>query len=254
MHPRRTCRPLWASRRPPRCRAPRPSPSGEAQLDRLREYRPQKGGWEWWCQTHAPCPCTGCFLAQGVTVAGLWRPIPARAPQSRWHTITTCCVGDSALYRSRAMGWLAHRLSDFGTQQAHYALTALSGGADRLGPRERHAALRFMLGLPDAPRSQLVVESPEAARTLALGYGRGFLKWIVAIIGEGGRRRARPAWARRQRSTRFGPPPSHTAIALSSLTGLPPEPSGWLREAFGRCGTVRASFAAASGRFDFGPP
>eukprot|EP00900_Chrysochromulina_parva_P012736 jgi/Chrpa1/21463/Chrysochromulina_OHIO_Genome00023037-RA len=93
---------------------------GEAQLDRLREYRPQKGCWEWWCQTHA-----------------------------------------------------------------HYALTALSGGADRLGPLERHAALRFLLGLPDAPRSQQIVESPEAARTLALGYGRGFLKWIVAILAEG---------------------------------------------------------------------
>jgi len=182
---------------------------GEAQLDRLREYRPQKGGWEWWCQTHAPCPCTGCFLAQGVTVAGLWRPIPARAPQSRWHTITTCCVGDSALYRSRAMGWLAHRLSDFGTQQAHYALTALSGGADRLGPRERHAALRFMLGLPDAPRSQLVVESPEAARTLALGYGRGFLKWIVAIIGEG-RKAACTA--------RMGPPTKVNAVRTTAVS------------------------------------
>jgi len=158
---------------------------GEAQLDRLREYRPQKGCWEWWCQTHVPCPCTGCFLARDVTVAGLWRPVPARVPQSRWHTLTTCCVGDSAQHRSRAMGWLAHRLSDFGTQQAHYALTALSGGADRLGPLERHAALRFLLGLPDAPRSQQIVESPKAARTLALGYGRGFLKWVVAILAEG---------------------------------------------------------------------
>ena len=158
---------------------------GEAQIDRLREYRPQKGCWEWWCQTHAPCPCTGCFLARDVTVAGIWRPLPARAPQSRWHTLTTCCVGDSAQYRSRAIGWLSPRLSDFGTQQAHFALAALSGGSDRLGPREQHAALRFMLGLPDTPRSQLITESPGAARTLALGYGRGFLKWIAAIVREG---------------------------------------------------------------------
>lgn len=158
---------------------------GEAQLERRRAYRPQKGCWEWWCQTHAPCPCTGCFQARDVIVAGLWRPLPSRVPQSRWHTLTTCCVGDSTQHRLRAMGWLAHRLSDFGTQQAHYALTALSGGADRLGTREQHAALRFMLGLPDAPRSQLITESPEAAQTLALGYGRGFLKWIVAILGEG---------------------------------------------------------------------
>ena len=158
---------------------------GEAQIDRLREFRAQKGSWEWWCQTHAPCPCTGCFLARDVTVAGIWRPPPARAPQSRWHTLTTCCVGDSVQYRSRAIGWLSPRLSDFGTQQAHFALAALSGGSDRLGPREQHAALRFMLGLPDTPRSQLITESPEAARTLALGYGRGFLKWIAAIVREG---------------------------------------------------------------------
>ena len=160
---------------------------GPAQLWRAREYRPQKGGWEWWCQVHAPCPCTGCFLAKDVTVAGLWRPSPARTPQSRWHALTTCVVGEAAAYRARAEGWLSQRLSDFGTSQAHYALAALSGLAHQLGPREQHAALRFMLGLPDSPRSQSVVDSAEAARTLALGYGRGFLKWIAALLREGGR-------------------------------------------------------------------
>jgi ribonuclease HI len=158
---------------------------GQAQLDQLREYRPQKGSWEWWCQTHAPCPCTGCFQAKEVTVAGIWRPPPARAPQERWHTITTCCLGEMPELRLKAAGWLSHRLSDFGTRQAYYALSALSGDADRLQPRERHAALRFFLGLPDEPKSQLIVESPEAARSLALAYGRGFLKWIVAILRQG---------------------------------------------------------------------
>ena len=42
-----------------------------------------------------------------------------------------------------------------------------------------------MLGLPDTPTSQAVTESPETARTLALGYGRGFLKWIAAILRTG---------------------------------------------------------------------
>ena len=42
-----------------------------------------------------------------------------------------------------------------------------------------------MLGLPDTPRSQRVLESKEAARSLALGYGRGFLKWVSAILREG---------------------------------------------------------------------
>jgi hypothetical protein len=120
-----------------------------------------------------------------VIVAGIWRPLPARAPQSRWHALTTCCVGEAADYRARAAGWLSQRLSDFGTRQAQYALAALSGNAAQLGPLERHAALRFMLGLPDSPRAQIVVESKEAARTLALAYGRGFLKWIVGILNEG---------------------------------------------------------------------
>ena len=80
---------------------------------------------------------------------------------------------------------MSQRLSDFGTSQAQYALAALSGQAHRLEPREQHAALRFMLGLPDSPRSQRVGESAEAARTLALGYGRGFLKWIAALLREG---------------------------------------------------------------------
>ena len=118
-------------------------------------------------------------------MAGIWRPPPARAPQERWHTITTCCLGEMPELRLKAAGWLSHRLSDFGTRQAYYALSALSGGADRLQPRERHAALRFFLGLPDEPKSQLIVESPEAARSLALAYGRGFLKWIVAILRQG---------------------------------------------------------------------
>jgi ribonuclease HI len=158
---------------------------GVAQIDRAREYGAQKGGWEWWCQVHAPCPCQGCFMARDITVAGLWRPPPARAPQTRWHAITTCAVGESVILRSRAEGWLSQRLSDFGTAQARYALAALSGQAHSLGPREKHAALRFMLGLPDTPRSQRVLESKETARSLALGYGRGFLKWISAILREG---------------------------------------------------------------------
>ena len=124
-------------------------------------------------------------MARDITVAGLWRPLPARAPQSRWHALTTCAVGASSTYRSQAEGWLAQRLSDFGTSQARYALAALSGQAHSLGPREKHAALRFMLGLPDTPRSQRVLESKEAARSLALGYGRGFLKWVSAILREG---------------------------------------------------------------------
>ena len=160
---------------------------GDTQRDRARAYRAQKGGWEWWCQTHAPCPCTGCFQARDVIVAGIWRPPPARAPQSRWHALTTCCIGETAAYRARAAGWLSQRLSDFGTRQAQYALAAISGNAERLGPLERHAALRFLLGLPDSPRAQAIVESKEAARTLALGYGRGFLKWIVGILSEGRR-------------------------------------------------------------------
>ena len=57
---------------------------------RARSYRPQKGSWAWWCQVHAPCPCTGCFQARDVVVSGLWRPAPARAPQSRWHTLIEC--------------------------------------------------------------------------------------------------------------------------------------------------------------------
>ena len=159
--------------------------SGTSQRERERAYRAQKGGWEWWCQTHVSCPCTGCFQARDVIVAGVWRPPPARAPQSRWHALTTCCIGESAAYRARAAGWLSHRLSDFGTRQAQYALAAISGNAERLGPLERHAALRFLLGLPDSPRAQAIVESQEAARTLALGYGRGFLKWILGILSEG---------------------------------------------------------------------
>ena len=155
------------------------------QLERARSYRPQKGSWAWWCQVHAPCPCTGCFQARDVVVSGLWRPAPARAPQSRWHTLIECSLGDAPVLRERASGWLSQRLSDFGTQQAHYALAALSGAACRLDPRQQHAALRFMLGLPDTPTSQAVTESPETARTLALGYGRGFLKWIAAILRTG---------------------------------------------------------------------
>ena len=182
---------------------------GSAQRWRAREYRPQKGGWEWWCQVHAPCPCTGCFLAKGVTVEGLWRPPPARAPQSRWHALTTCVVGESAAYRARAEAWLSQRLSDFGTSQAQYALAALSGQAHRLEPREKHAALRFMLGLPDSPRSQCVVESAEAARTLALGYGRGFLKWIAALLREG-----RLAAIR----ARTGPQPRVNAVRTTAVS------------------------------------
>ena len=55
---------------------------------------------------------------------------------------------------ARTKCWLSQRLSDFGTSQARYALAALSGQAHSLGPREKHAVLRFMLGLPDTPRSQ----------------------------------------------------------------------------------------------------
>jgi ribonuclease HI len=73
---------------------------GNSQRERERAYRAQKGGWEWWCQTHASCPCTGCFQARDVIVAGVWRPPPARAPQSRWHALTTCCIGESAAYRA----------------------------------------------------------------------------------------------------------------------------------------------------------
>jgi hypothetical protein len=110
------------------------------QLERTRTYRPQKGSWAWSCQVHAPCPCTGCFQARDVVVSGLWRPVPACVPQSRWHTLTLCGLGDASILRERASGWLSQRLSDFGTQQAHYALAALSGAAHRLDPRQQHAA------------------------------------------------------------------------------------------------------------------
>ena len=180
-----------------------------AQLERARSYRPQKGSWEWWCQVHAPCPCTGCFQGRDVVVSGMWRPEPARAPQSRWHALTLCSLGDAAQLRERASGWLSRRLADFGTSQAHYALAALSGASDRLDPRQRHAALRFMLGLPDTPTSQAITESPGAARTLALGYGRGFLKWIAAILRTG-----RTAAC----SARLGPSPKVNAVRTTVVS------------------------------------
>jgi len=90
---------------------------------------------------------------------------------------------------ARTKCWLSQRLSDFGTSlQARYALAALSGQAHSLGPREKHAALRFMLGLPDTPRSQRVLESKETARSPTPGAASCMEGRCSTSVSRGGAR------------------------------------------------------------------
>ena len=150
-------------------------------IENKRERTPRKGGWQWYCITHAPCP--GCQIpirAGSTTVAGLYgRQTKA---QSRWHTITTCPGrnGENVEPRRAAAGWLMKHLDDFNTRHADYALTALQGDGERLDGTQKRAALHFLLGLPDTPR-----EDMETSRALAAGYCKGFISKIVGIVKNG---------------------------------------------------------------------
>ena len=162
-----------------------------AEAEGRRERRARKGTWEWYSQRHAPCVCAGCIDAKTCTVKGLWRST-GRPRQTRWHVLTTCRAGeggDRALsgWREKAASWLSEKLDAFGTPQAHWALAALSGAEGELDGNQKAGALRFMLGLPDTPKPVRFDLTAEAARVLALGYGRGFLKWIAEILREAGR-------------------------------------------------------------------
>ena len=90
-------------------------------------------------------------------------------------------------WREKAASWLSEKLDAFGTPQAHWALAALSGAEGELDGNQKAGALRFMLGLPDTPKPVRFDLTADAARVLALGYGRGFLKWMAEILREAGR-------------------------------------------------------------------
>ena len=123
----------------------------EAAVERRRAYRPKKGTWEW-CRQRCNCPSCGTRPdASKVHASGIFATDGPR--QTMWHVLTECSPEDAAIggERARAAEWLARRAADFGTKQAEYALAAITGGAAALNALQQHAALRFLLGLPDEP-------------------------------------------------------------------------------------------------------
>ena len=142
---------------------------GADELERRRAYRPKNGTWEWFRHRHCSCPCCCAQQDAGrLHVAGLFGG--QTVVQSRWHMLTECSPSDEAIggKRAEAAGWLSRHLARFGTRQAAYALTALSGGAAELDEAQRWHALRFILGLADVPADEESLED----RVLLHGYFR----------------------------------------------------------------------------------
>ena len=154
----------------------------EAAVERRRAYRPKKGSWEWFRQG-CDCPCCSAQPdARQVHVAGVFADAGGQR-QTVWHMLTTCSPSEEAIggKRAAAAGWLARHVADFGTRQAEYALTAITGGAASLDASQGHTALRFLLGLPDAPPEGWAPDE----RALAQGYGRYFCARMADILRAG---------------------------------------------------------------------
>ncbi len=95
--------------------------------------------------------------------------------------LTACGEETVVRRRDEAAGWLARRLEDWGHGQAQYALTALTGGAEKLDASQRLLALRFMLGLADTPGD----DDEEGSPSCLLGYGAPATEGGGASGGEG---------------------------------------------------------------------
>ena len=154
----------------------------EEKMERRRAYRPKQGSWEW-ARQRCACPCccsqpdAACVHISGVGGSGAQQ-------QTRWHMLTACSPDEAAIggKRAEAAGWLMRHVADFGTRQAAYALTAITGGADSLDASQAMCALRFLLGLPDAPPDEEEDPPPPA---LARGYGRYFCSRMADILRAG---------------------------------------------------------------------
>ena len=156
---------------------------GKAAAERRRSYTAKRGSWEWYRQRSA-CPCC-CAQpdARSAHISGVIASGGER--QTRWHMLTACSPCDAAIggKRNEAAGWLARHVADFGTRQAEYALTAVTGGAASLDAAQSHSALRFLLGLPDCEMDENA--SKEEERALAGGYARYFLRRMADILRAG---------------------------------------------------------------------
>ena len=168
-----------------------------AEAEARRASQPTKGSWEWFRQ-RCGCPCCQAQpAAASVHVCGV--SSANGVVQSRWHMFTECSPDDEdiGVKRAEAAGWLARHVGGwggFGTKQAEYALAALTGGARALDDAQRHAALRFFLGLPDKPLADKDLppsEQKSEEQQLAGGYCRYFCKRMADILRAGVRARVR---------------------------------------------------------------
>ena len=98
--------------------------------------------------------------------------------QTRWHMLFECedADGEAKEERLRMHSWLAGNLERLCTQQAALVCTALTQGGRGVADYQRLSALRFCVGLPDAPDADAAGD-----RALQLGLGRLFYGGVAKL-------------------------------------------------------------------------
>ena len=154
----------------------------EADRQHAQKCTPAKRTWEWaaWYQVNCPCCCVTDVSSLGLAE---WEENGERA-QTRWHVLTGCSHQHAPAARQakeKAVAWLERHAGEFATEEAWWALRAMTGRAASLRTSvERLGALRFMLGLPVQPPDERVRKD----ETLRNSYARSFLRPVSQLLTE----------------------------------------------------------------------